>query len=76
MWFIVQRTKQCLDFSSTIHFLHLLACWYYTGQFPLGFSWWCLNIVCLASMCICSEFLCMKTELRAIPLSMGQKTDL
>lgn len=76
MWIIVQRTKLCLDFSSTVHFLHLIACWFYNGQFPLAFSWWCLNIICSAVMCICGEFLCMRTELKAIPVSMGQKTDL
>ncbi|PSN51089.1 Protein SYS1 [Blattella germanica] len=76
LWFIVQRTKQCLDFSSTAHLIHLVVCWYYNGHFPSAFSWWLLNLVCLAIMCVCGEFLCMRTELQAIPLNMGPKADL
>jgi hypothetical protein len=43
------------------------------------FSWWVINTVCIAVMCVSGEFLCMRTELRAIPVSMagaGQKVDL
>jgi hypothetical protein len=76
LWFIVQRTKQCLDFSSTAHLIHLIVCWYYNGHFPNAFSWWLLNLVCLTIMCVSGEFLCMRTELQAIPLNMGPKADL
>ncbi|XP_049834700.1 protein SYS1 homolog isoform X2 [Schistocerca gregaria] len=76
LWFIVQRTKQCLDFSCTAHLIHLIICWYYNSHFPSAFSWWLLNIVCLTIMCVCGEFLCMRTELQAIPLNMGPKADL
>jgi hypothetical protein len=76
LWFIVKRTKQCLDFSGTAHLIHLLVCWSYNGAFPSSMSWWVLNIVCLAIMCVCAEFLCMRTELKAIPLNLGPKADL
>ncbi|XP_039291878.1 protein SYS1 homolog [Nilaparvata lugens] len=76
LWWLVQRTKQCLDFSCTLHLFHLLACWYYNGHFPASLSWWLLNSACLAIMCICGEFLCMRTELKAIPLNMAPRTDL
>lgn len=76
LWFIVQRTKQCLDFSSTAHLIHLIVCWYYNGHFPSAFSWWLLNLACLTIMCVSGEFLCMRTELQAIPLNMGPKADL
>ncbi|XP_046680348.1 protein SYS1 homolog [Homalodisca vitripennis] len=76
LWCLVQRTKQCLDFSCTAHLIHLLACWSYNGQFPLSISWWLLHIACLAIMCICGEFLCMRSELKAIPLNLGPKADL
>ncbi|KAJ8975207.1 hypothetical protein NQ317_000205 [Molorchus minor] len=46
LWYIVQRTKQCMDFSSTWHVIHLVICWLYNGQFPTTFSWWALNIAC------------------------------
>lgn len=78
LWWIVQRTKQCMDFACTAHLIHLVFCWFYNNSFPTSFSWWCLNLVSASVMCVCGEFLCMKTELRAIPL-MGmnsQKTAL
>ncbi|KRT85201.1 hypothetical protein AMK59_2869 [Oryctes borbonicus] len=76
LWLIVERTKQCLDFSCTWHFFHLVVCWFYNGSFPTTFSWWTLNIACVSVMCVCGEFLCLKSELQAIPLSLGPKTDL
>ena len=48
---------------------HLIYC-------PIVFSWWVINTVCVALMCVSGEFLCMRTELRAIPVSMAsQKVD-
>ncbi|EFA07645.2 protein SYS1 homolog [Tribolium castaneum] len=76
LWYVVERTKQCMDFSCTWHFFHLLICWWYNGNFPTTFSWWALNVACATLMCVCAEFLCLRTELKAIPLSLGPKTDL
>jgi len=76
LWFIVQRTKLCLDFSCTAHLLHLVACLWWNVSLPGTLTWWCINLVCLTTMCVSGEFLCMRTELRTIPVSMGQKTDL
>ena len=77
LWYLVRRTKQCMDFACTAHLIHLISCWMYNGSFPTTFSWWCLNIVTMTIMCVCGEFLCMKTELKAIPLGMNsQKTAL
>jgi len=75
LWYVVQRTKQCLDFTCTVHFFHLVFCWYYNGFVPTFLSWWVINILCIAIMCVSGEFLCMLTELRAIPVSMS-KVDL
>ncbi|KOB68220.1 SCF apoptosis response protein [Operophtera brumata] len=61
----------------TFHCIHLLACWMYNGTFPTTFSWWVLNIACAAVTCVAGEFLCLRTELQAIPLSnIGAKVDL
>ncbi|GLV36454.1 Sys1 golgi trafficking protein [Carabus blaptoides fortunei] len=76
LWFVVERTKQCLDFSCTWHFIHLIVCWFYNGSFPTTVSWWLLNLVCVTLTCVCAEFLCLRTELQAIPLTLGPKTDL
>lgn len=76
LWHFVQRTKQCLDFTVTTHLIHLLVCWIYNGTFPTTLSWWLINIICIIVMCVCGEFLCMRSEMKAIPLSIGPKADL
>jgi hypothetical protein len=76
LWYVVKRTKQCLDFTATVHFFHLLACWVFNGWFPNTLSWWLVNVVCTIIMTVLGEFLCMRTELKAIPLSMGPRVDL
>lgn len=77
LWLIVGRTKLCLDFSCTYHVIHLLICWCYNSGFPVTFSWWTLNVACCAITCVLGEFLCLRTELQAIPLSsIGAKVDL
>lgn len=68
LWYIVKRAKPCLDYSATIHTIHLLFCWIFTGSFPFSFSWWILNSICIGITCVCGEFLCMKTEMKSIPL--------
>lgn len=77
IWRIVERYRLCLDFSCTIHIVHLIACIWYNGTLPTPF-WWLLNATCAAITCICAEFLCMRTELNSIPVNSGQtpKVDL
>ncbi|XP_050543630.1 protein SYS1 homolog [Daktulosphaira vitifoliae] len=77
IWKIVERYRLCLDYSCTIHIIHLVACIWYNGTLPTLF-WWLLNATCAAITCICAEFLCMRTELNAIPVNSGQppKVDL
>ncbi|XP_064640300.1 protein SYS1 homolog [Lineus longissimus] len=76
LWYIIKRTKQCLDFTITVHFVHLLVCWIYNHTFPATVSWWLVNIICIVIMTVLGEFLCMRTELKAIPISVGPKVDL
>ncbi|CAH1778613.1 unnamed protein product, partial [Owenia fusiformis] len=76
LWYIVKRTKQCLDFTATVHFFHLLICWCYNLAFPQTLTWWLVNLICVAIMTVVGEYLCMRTEMKAIPLSLGVKTDL
>lgn len=75
LWYIVKRTKQCLDFAATVHLCHFVACWIFNGLLP-SLSWWLINIISLIITTVLGEFLCMRTELKAIPLSMGPRTDL
>lgn len=78
LWYVVQRTKLCLDFSCTVHFLHLVICLWWNTGFPKTLTWWVINLVSASLMCVTGEFLCMRTELRTIPTSMAPpqpKTD-
>jgi len=76
LWHLVQRAKPCLDFSLTCHLIHLMICWFYNKSFPNSFMWWILNIICVTITCVCGEFLCLKTELKAIPLSLSQRSEV
>ncbi|XP_072169337.1 protein SYS1 homolog [Diadema setosum] len=75
LWFIVQRTKKCTDFSVTLHFVHFIACWIYNNQIPNSIAWWLTNIGCIALTTVLGEYMCMRSELRDIPLS-GARADL
>jgi hypothetical protein len=76
LWHVVKRAKLCLDFTFTVHFFHAVFCLMYNGYLASSFSWWVLHAVCLTLMCVGGEFLCMRTELKAIPVSMGPRADL
>lgn len=76
LWFIVGRTKQCLDFSLTVHFIHFVISWIYNGHIPHTVSWWILNLVGVTLMTVLGEFLCMRSEIKAIPVGLGPKVDL
>ena len=75
LWSIVKRTKQCWDFAITTHLFHLIVCCIYSG-FPRTAVWWLVNLLSVIFMTVLGEFLCMRTELQAIPLSMGPKVNL
>ncbi|KAF7492688.1 Protein SYS1 -like protein [Sarcoptes scabiei] len=68
LYFIVHRAKKCLDFSLTLFLIHCLIVWFYMGQFPFSFSWWLLIIVSITLMCCLGEYVCLKSELKDIPL--------
>jgi nicotinamide riboside transporter PnuC len=77
LWYVVQRTKLCLDFTCTVFLFHIAACWVYNGFLANTLSWWVINVVSITLMCVTGEFLCMRTELKAIPVSMSaSKVDL
>lgn len=76
LWFFVRRGKQCLDFTVTVHFFHMIGCWIYNAHLPGALSWWLVNVACMALMAVIGEYLCMRTELRAIPVNSGPKSNL
>ena len=44
---------------------------YLKDKFSLIYPRWVLNGVSVTVMCVTGEFLCMRTELKAIPVSMA-----
>uniref|UniRef100_H2YVC1 Protein SYS1 homolog n=1 Tax=Ciona savignyi TaxID=51511 RepID=H2YVC1_CIOSA len=75
LWYVVQRAKQCLDFSCTLHLFHFVCCWVYTGQFPVSLSWWFVQLLCIILMVVTAEYLCFKSDMKDIPL-VGSKADV
>ncbi|XP_051119168.1 uncharacterized protein LOC127243276 isoform X2 [Andrographis paniculata] len=65
--YLVERAKKCLDFSATVYIIHLFICFVY-GGWPSSITWWVVNISCLAVMALLGEYLCMRRELREIPI--------
>ncbi|KAM9814044.1 protein SYS1 homolog [Neosynchiropus ocellatus] len=76
LWLFVRRGKQCLDFTVTVHFFHMVGCWIYNAHVPAALAWWLVNVACIALMAVIGEYLCMRTELRAIPVNTGPKVNL
>uniref|UniRef100_A0A9L0K1S8 SYS1 golgi trafficking protein n=1 Tax=Equus asinus TaxID=9793 RepID=A0A9L0K1S8_EQUAS len=74
--YFIRRGKQCLDFTVTVHFFHLLGCWFYSSRFPSALTWWLVQIVCIALMAVIGEYLCMRTELKEIPLNSAPKSNV
>lgn len=74
--YFIRRGKQCLDFTVTVHFFHLLGCWFYSSRFPLALTWWLVQAVCIALMAVIGEYLCMRTELKEIPLNSAPKANV
>lgn len=74
--FIVIPPFNHFHFSCTFHVVHFVVCFFYEG-FP-SLSYWLLNVTCLVIMCVTSEFLCMREEMKEIPLyqPLSTKSDL
>eukprot|EP01027_Heterolobosea_sp_BB2_P005329 GEZU01008168.1.p1 GENE.GEZU01008168.1~~GEZU01008168.1.p1 ORF type:complete len:194 (-),score=18.22 GEZU01008168.1:73-573(-) len=67
LYVVIQRAKKCLDFSATVYVLHFFVCTFYKG-FPIRWEWWLTNIISAAIMALLGEYICMRRELREIPI--------
>lgn len=67
MFFLIERAKKCLDFAATLYIIHLFLCLIY-GGWPSTVTWWVSNGVGLAAMALLGEWLCIRRELRDIPV--------
>ncbi|MCL7033561.1 hypothetical protein MKW94_005342 [Papaver nudicaule] len=68
MLHLVERAKKCLDFSATLYIIHFFICLIY-GGWPSSITWWIVNGTCLGLMALLGEWLCIKREMREIPIS-------
>ncbi|CAF0899567.1 unnamed protein product [Brachionus calyciflorus] len=75
-WKLVNRSKQCLDFTITVFFYHILISWAYVGSFPSTFMFWFIVVVSATIMTLLSEYLCMQSALKEIPLSLVPRANL
>lgn len=67
MVYLIERAKKCLDFSATLYIIHLLMCIIY-GGWPSSITWWVVNGTGVAVMALLGEYLCIRRELREIPI--------
>lgn len=68
MVYLIERAKKCLDFSFTLYFIHLFICIIY-GGWPSSITWWVVNGTGLAVMALLGEYLCIRRELKEIPIA-------
>ena len=68
MLHLIERAKKCLDFSATVYIIHLFICIIY-GGWPSSITWWVLNGTGVAVMALLGEYLCIRRELREIPIT-------
>ena len=72
MLFLISRSKLVPDFALTIHFLHFVATWVYSGSIPRNWLWWALQIVSAGMMTSLGVWSCQYRELR--PIMFGGST--
>ncbi|KAI3977348.1 hypothetical protein MKX01_000261 [Papaver californicum] len=71
MLHLVERAKKCLDFSATLYIIHFFICLVY-GGWPSSITWWIVTGTCLGLMALLGEWLCIKREMREIPISVSR----
>lgn len=69
--FLIERAKKCPDFSVTLFVIHLCFCMLY-GGWPSSVTWWIVNGTGIAIMALLGEYLCIKRELREIPITRSR----
>ncbi len=73
VFLIVGRAKKCLDFCCTLYGFHFLFCWS-IESWPHRWEFWIFHIFCLICLTLASEFLCIRQELKWIPIG-GESRD-
>lgn len=68
---IVQRAKLCLDFTCTVHFIHMLVCWLCYGKL-LTISSFIIQLICISISAVFGEYLCFRNEMK--PINLGRES--
>ncbi|KAI3385797.1 hypothetical protein SNEBB_000838 [Seison nebaliae] len=76
LWVFIQKAKECLDFAATFFLYHLIITAVYDGMFPRSLIWWIVNIINLIISTIIGEYLCMKSDLKDIPVNQPAISDV
>ena len=76
LWYVVQRTRQCWDFATTMYVLHTVLCIAVNGGLAGTASWWLTTVIAAIVTTVLAESLCMRTEMKLIPLNVPSKVDL
>jgi len=66
---LLARSKLVLDFTLTLHLLHLLTTTFYTRALPRNLLWWALQALSAGVMAVGGVWACRWRELR--PMSFG-----
>jgi len=76
LWYVVQRTRQCWDFATTVYLVHTCVCIAVNGGLASTASWWLTTVIAGVITTVLAESLCMRTEMKLIPLNVPSKVDL
>ncbi|KAI1812832.1 integral membrane protein S linking to the trans Golgi network-domain-containing protein [Poronia punctata] len=68
---LIARSKLVLDFSLTLHFIHLLVVFFYTGFIPRHMAWWITMMMSGAITVIGGTYGCRWRELKPITFGGG-----
>ncbi|KAI1187499.1 integral membrane protein S linking to the trans Golgi network-domain-containing protein [Nemania serpens] len=71
---LISRSKLILDFSLTLHFIHLLVVFLYTGFLPRNVTWWITMLVSGIITVVGGTYGCRWRELRPITFGTGGRS--
>lgn len=73
---VVGRSKMALDFTLTLHGIHLVVCWCVAGKFPASRLWWGLQVLSVLLMVLLGTWTTQWRELRATFFEPGAEGSL
>ena len=64
----IERAKKVLDFSATVHIVHMLLTTLWAG-FPVSWEWWTVHVLGVFTQSLLGEYLAFRVyEMHDIPL--------